>query len=334
MAFLVLGYQLAFKNIYKYTKFSGQKPVLKPNKDDLILRLAESNNSAYPTSIGDKEFARLVELKSKGKIKVLCYYNSELGDEKSVIDQVQFGGIDLARVDCESLTGINDSLNVLLLPFIFRDSSHLWNVLNGPLGQNLLDSMKQSNIVGLTYYDSGARSFYSKIPITSVSNFKDLKIGIPENKIYKDFICSLGATPVTATTADVYGKFTLDEIDGAENTMFSYFYTKHYYEARYYTVDEHIRTPGILIMNTTALNKLSAQDKELIISAAKDSAVFEKNASDTAEKNAEKEVTDSGIHIIKLDNKSLDNFKKSASVLYDNYKKNYKDIIDKIINTP
>lgn len=333
ITFLIFGFHLISKNIHNDTQFTGQKPAPKPKEGDLILRLSESNSKAYPTSIGDAEFARLVELKSKGKIKVLCYYNSELGDEKSVIDQLEFGGIDLARINCEALSETNHSMDILSLPFIFRDSTHLWNVLNGPIGQNLLDTLTPSSIMGLTFYDSGTRSFYSKIPITSISDFKYLKIGIPENKIYRNFINSLGATPVTANSDEIYGKFTLEEIDGAENTLFSYFNKKDYQEARYYSIDEHTRTPGILIINKAAFDKLTKQDKEIITSAAEASAIVERNASDTAEKNAEELLTNNGIHIIKLDRKSLDDIKNSTSALYDTYRKDYKDLIEGITNT-
>ena len=137
----------------------------KPDDKQLVFRLADNWSDDYPSVLGDKEFARLVYERSKEKLKIIVYPNATLGDEKSVIEQVRLGGIDFARVNSAPLYDTSNVLGVLSLPYLFRDSNHLWNVLLGPIGDELLDSLKDGNIKGLAYYDSGARSFYTKNPI-------------------------------------------------------------------------------------------------------------------------------------------------------------------------
>jgi len=137
-------------------------------------------SKGYPTELGDEEFARLVKERTNGRINITVFPGGQLGgDEKAVVEQVQMGAIDFARISLAPVLQFAKELNVLSLPYIYRDSAHMWKVLSGPIGQDLLKSVDKANLVGLAYYDAGARSFYnSKKEIKTVADLKGMKIRV------------------------------------------------------------------------------------------------------------------------------------------------------------
>jgi len=315
-------------------KVVEKKPAPKPNSGEMVFRLAENHSMGHPATIGDKEFARLVEERSGGKIKIIPYYGAKLGDEKSVIEQVQFGGIDFARVNSAPLTEIDSHHNILSLPYLFRDSDHLWNVLNGPIGEELLNTLIKHNLVGLAYYDSGVRCFYTKKPVNSIDDMKGLKIRVQQSQLFMDLVSALGAIPVPLIFGDTYNELRTNKVDGAENNWSSYLSMKHYEIAKYYLLDTHTRTPEVVIASKKIMDKLSREDFELIKNAAKDSVDIQRKAWVEAEKSAEQEVRKLGVTVIELSEDEKEKFKEAVAPLYDIYGKDHKDLIERIRNTP
>ncbi|MFA7109878.1 MAG: TRAP transporter substrate-binding protein [Sphaerochaetaceae bacterium] len=282
----------------------------------IVLRLADNQPDNYPTVIGDKKFAELVEKYSNGRIKVDVYSQAQLGDEKSCIEQVQFGGIDFTRVSISPLSSFNPHLNALQMPYLYRDPDHLWKVLNGEIGQYFLDSMKASNFIGLTYYDSGARSFYTtKKPIYTVSDLKGLKIRVQESDLMMGLVSSLGAVPTPMSYGDVYSSLQSGVIDGAENNWPSYDSSSHYEVAKYYSIDQHTRVPEMLIASKISMDKLSAEDVALIKKAAKDSQQVQIDSWADYAMKSEAKVREAGCKINKINDQA--EFAAAMAPLYD-----------------
>jgi tripartite ATP-independent transporter DctP family solute receptor len=308
-------------------------PQPRPVPGKYLFRLAEAMTKAYPSTIGDIEFARLVKERSHGRIQIVVCYDAKLGDEKSVIEQVQFGGIDFARVNAAPISEIFRPMIVLSLPYIFRDSNHLWNVLYGPLGDELLRGLSSQNLIGLTYYTSAARSFYFTRPVRTLADIKGLRIRVLQSEYYMDFIRALGAEPVQIPFSEVANAFSSGAIDGAENNWASYYDVKHYQLARYYTLDTHTRTPEVVIVNPQIFAQLSPADQALIRQAAHDSVRKEWDASFTKEASCEVAVRKYGVQVINLSKAEIERFRRAASILYTTYGKDYRGLIARIRDT-
>jgi tripartite ATP-independent transporter DctP family solute receptor len=317
----------------KSSQTYSNAPIERPGNGQLVFRLADNWGEGYSSVLGDREFARLVEERSDGKLKIVVYPDAVLGDEKSVIEQVQLGGIDFARVNSAPLVSASDKLSVLSLPYLFRDSEHLWNVLLGPIGDELLSSLKAGGITGLAYFDSGARSFYTKVPIYHISDLKNLRIRIQQNPTFESFIKLLGATPVPVVFGEVYNALQQNEIDGAENNWPSYYSTNHYKIAKYYILDEHTRNPEILIASNKTMDKLKEEYRRIIISSAKDSVKVQRSEWAKAEKISEEAIRKSGVVILQLDEEERQSIEKTVAPLYEEYSREYKDLIERIKNT-
>lgn len=301
-------------------------------KEVVTFRMAEVHPEGYPTTMADREFARLVEERTDGRYKIEVYSGGQLGDEKSVTEQVQFGAIDFARLSLSPITEFEKSLNVLMLPYIYRDKQHMFNVVDGPIGDKLLVELEKSGLVGLSWFDAGARSFYnSKREVKTPDDMKGLKIRVQETKLMMDLVSALGASPVAMAYGDVYSALQTGVIDGAENNWPSYDSTHHYEVAKYFTLDEHTRVPELILTSTMVMNKLSPEDQEIFRKAAKEAAEFERVEWEKYEKVSEQTVKDAGNTITVLETNAA--FQEKVQSLYDEFGKGYEDLIQEIINT-
>ena len=295
----------------------------------IVLRLAETHVTVYPTTLGDYEFARLVKERSQGRIEIRVYPDAELGDEKSVIEQVQFGAIDFTRVSISPLAEFSENFNALQMPYLYRNADHMWKVLNSKVGDDFLESLLPDGFVGLSWFDSGARSFYNSVrPIESVEDLKGLRIRVQESALMVGLVEALGGIATPMPFGVVYSAIQTGVIDGAENNWPSYFSTDHYEVAKYFTVDEHTRVPEITIASKITMDRLSKEDQTLIMKAAKDSTAFQMKAWRDYEKEAEAAIVDNGNEIYYLKDNSA--FQAAMQPLYDALAPELQEIVSEI----
>ena len=190
---------------------------------EYVLTYAENHPEDYPTTLGGYKFAELVEERTEGRIKIIVRAGAVMGDEKDVVEQLRFGGIDFTRASLSSLGDLIPELNVLQMPFLYEDSRHMWRVLDGKIGDYFIDTFTESNLVAMAWYDAGARNFYTRDKaITCLEDMQGMKIRVQEAQLMMDLIEALGATPVPTTYREVYSELEIGNIDGAENNWPSY----------------------------------------------------------------------------------------------------------------
>ena len=213
------------------------------------------------------------------------------------------------------------------MPYLFRDEDHLWKVLDGPIGKGLLKGMESSNLVGLAYYDSGARSFYTKgKPIKTLADMKGLKIRVQPAKVFIDMVNILGASATPMNYGEVYSGLQTGIIDGAENNPPSLWTSNHYEVAKYYSLDEHSRVPEVLIMSKKVWDGLSPDDQKLIAQAAQESVVEHKKLWNEFVQKSMDELKVKGVVFLKPDKAP---FEKAVQPVYAKYPE-YKDLISQI----
>lgn len=301
------------------------------NKVEYIFTYAENHPGDYPTTLGALEFARLAEEKSEGRIIIDVKCDGELGDELSVIKQLKFGGIDFARVSVSPLSGMMPVLNVLQMPYLYRNGEHMWNVLDSEIGGDIFSQFEGSGIHPLSFYNAGARNFYNNIrPINKMEDLKGLKIRVQQSELMKDMVNYLGAEPVAQEYSNVYASLQRGVIDGAENNIPSYISAMHYQYAKYYTKDEHTRVPEIQMCSEVTWSKLSEEDREIIKEAAIESSRYERRLWDEKETVYEEMLIKEGVEINTLSPDERNRFKVTLEPLYEEYCKDYMDFLEKI----
>jgi tripartite ATP-independent transporter DctP family solute receptor len=260
---------------------------------------------------------RCAEL-SNGKMEIEIYPSEQLGSEQQCVELLQIGSLAITKVSAAVMESFTEDYKVLGLPYIFRDSSHAVNVLDGEIGQELLLSTEDRYIRGLCFYDAGSRSFYTiDKPILKPSDLDGMKIRVMKSKTAMDMVKALGGSPTPISYGELYTALQSGVVDGAENNPPS-FYTSHHYEVcKYYALDEHTAVPDVLIISQHIWKKLSDQEKEWIQQAATESVAVERKLWSESVKKSLMEVQKAGVTIYYPD-KSL--FAEKVNEVYDSYK--------------
>lgn len=299
---------------------------------EYVLSYAENQTEDYPTTLGARRFAELVEERTEGRIRIIVYPEGELGNENDVIQQLQYGGIDFARVSLSQLAEYVPELNVLQMPYLYNDSEHMWKVLDGEIGDAFLQSVLDDDLVGLSWYDAGARNFYNSVkPITSPEDMQGMRIRVQESDVMVDMVEALGATAVPISYEEVYSSLEQEICDGAENNWPSYETMRHYEVAEYYTEDEHTRVPEMQICSMPTWKKLSVEDRKIILDCAAESALYQRQLWTEREAQSRQLALASGVQETVLTTLEKEAFREKMSDIYEKYCSEYMDVIDKII---
>lgn len=290
---------------------------------ELILRYAENQPEGYPTTEAAYAFADLVAQRTGGRVQVRVYSNGVLGSETSIVEQMEYGGIDFSRISIMSLGEFVPQVYVLQLPFLYEDNDHMWRVLDGPIGDVFLDSIEVAiGLTGLAWFDAGVRHYYTRRQVKSLDDLKGLRIRVAESRLMESLIRSMGAVPVRLAYNDVYSALAKGEIDGAENNWPSYSFTGHYEVAKYMLLDGHTRIPELLLASGEAMDKLAALDESypaLVRQCAQEAGLLERTLWQQAETESEAAMREAGVTVTTLDDAELERFRQAVQPLYESY---------------
>ncbi len=307
-----------------------------PGHPQLVLRYADNQSTGYPTVEAAKYMAELVKERTGGKIEIRVYPDSVLGSENSVMEQMVYGGIDMSRFSLGTLSHFFPELWTLQLPYLYTDSEHMWRVLDGEIGDMYLANMAGKGIVGLAWYDAGARSFYTRTPISSVASLRGLTIRVQENDMMSRTIELLGSTAVQIPYGDVYSALQKLRIDGAENNLPSYVFMDHNQAAPYFYQDEHFRLPEVVMISSDAQKKVAAIDPafiDVITQCAKESGYHQRMLWQEEEKRAYEKALASGVKFTIPDEKDMLALKQAMESLYQELGEEEREIVQRIGDT-
>lgn len=300
------------------------------------LKLSEVHIAGYPTTLADQEFARLVKEKTNGRIEIEVYYGGTLyGSEPEAIEAMVIGELGFARVSSSPVSEFVPEMNAIQLPYLYKSADHMWAVLNGKIGQDMLNKVQssKSGLIGLAWYDSGSRCFYLTKKATTPKEMAGLKIRMQDNKMMCRLVELLGATPVTGIGPnDIYSNIMSGVINGAENNWPTYHTKGDYKAAKYYILDHHTRVPEILLASESGLKKAGVTDRDLAIikQCAKATQEFEIKEWAKMEKTSEEAVRKGGTIVVELTAQQLKLFQDAMAPLYKEYGGKYTSIIDAI----
>ena len=302
-------------------------------KSTKIIRLGHGLNTGHSVHQGMIFFGEKLQEISGGKFKVQIYPSQQLGTERQCLELLQIGSLDMTKVSAGVLENFSPSIKVFGIPYLFRDKEHAFRVLDGPVGEELLNGTEKYWLKGLGYYDSGSRSFYTiDKPIEHPNDLKGLKIRVMESQTAIDMVKSFGGSPTPISWGELYTALQQGVVDGAENNPPSFYLSRHYEVCKYYIIDEHTVLPDVVLMSTHFWNDLSNQDQEWIQKAMDLSVVEQRRLWLKSEIESLEAVKAAGVKV-SYPNKS--NFAEISSSVSDQYAQDplIKSFIDKIKNT-
>ncbi|MDX2369472.1 MAG: TRAP transporter substrate-binding protein [Colwellia sp.] len=260
---------------------------------------------------------RLTEL-SNGTMDIEIYPNGQLGSERDTMELLQIGSLAITKVSASPMESFVPKMKVFSIPYVFRDEDHLWKVLNGKIGQDLLVEGEAVRLRGLAYYDAGSRSFYTRDkPIRTPKDLEGLKIRVQKSQTSVRMVEALGGSATPISFGELYTALQQGVVDGAENNPPSFYLSKHYDVARYYTQDMHTSVPDILLMSGHIWNSLTAQQQAWIQEAASLSVPYQRKLWKTSSDAALKAVEAAGVTIIQPDKTA---FQEAVKGMHDSYK--------------
>jgi len=304
-------------------------------QETIRIRAADIQDAGYPTVRGMEAMAERLDRETEGRIRMKIYPGAQLGDERDMLEMTIFGGIDISRTSIAPLNSIAPETSVYSLPFLFRSTEHMRRVLDGPIGDEILAALEPHGLIGLCYYDAGARSMYNRMgPIHSPVDLKGMKVRVMNSEVFVDMMSALGANATPMGFGQVYESLALGTIDAAENNWPSYESSRHFEVAPHYSVTQHVMVPEVLVMSRYRWRKMSAQDRALLRRAAKQSVPVMRKLWDARVMASRNAMAEAGVEIV--DGIDKRPFMDAMRPLYGQYLKDpaLKDLAERIRAVP
>jgi len=293
------------------------------------LKAADIHPEGYPNVVAIENMGKKLSAATNGRLKIRMYAGGVLGDEKAAIEQTQVGAIDICRISLGAVGAVVPDVNVFNMPFVFRDEAHMRKVIDGELGQEILDKITAAptKLVGLGWMDGGTRNLYTKKPVRTPADLKGQKIRMMGNPLFVDTMNAMGGNGISMGTGEVYSALQTGVVDGAENNPPTYVSQNHYTVAKYYTLTGHLIIPEVFVFSKVKWDKLSKDDQALIKKFSREAQMEQRKlwdervASDTAKMKA------AGVEFITVDKKP---FYDLTAPIREKYGKDYAPLIKRI----
>jgi len=288
----------------------------KEHEPQVVLKLGHGLDITHPVHKGMVYMAERVKAKSSGRMKVEIFPNEQLGNEKECIEALQLGYMAMTKTSSAPMEGFVPSMKIFGVPYLFRDSEHLWKVLKGPIGRDLLLAGQSKGLRGLCYYAAGARSFYTKKEIHSPSDLTGMKVRVQNSIMSMKMVEAMGGSPTPIPWGELYTSLDQGVVDAAENNPPSFRTSRHYEVCKYYTLDEHTMLPDILIISKEVWDNLKPEFQEILLEAVRESVEYQREIWAQAEEADMNIVQDAGVKVVRPDKGP---FRESVRSVWDEF---------------
>lgn len=267
--------------------------------DVRVLKMAHALPTDHPVHAGIVHMSeRLGEL-SGGTMRIDIYPGGQLGSERELMELLQIGSLAMTKVSSSPMEGFVPAMKVFSIPYVFKDSDHFWRALNSEVGKNLLLEGEKVRLRGLGYYDAGSRSFYMvKKPIQTPDDLTGAKIRVQQSQTSMRMVRALGGSPTPISWGELYTALQQGVVDGAENNPPSFYTSKHFEVAKYYTLNEHTFVPDIVLVSSHVWASLNEQQQTWLQQAMDESVVYQRKLWAEASDEALQQVKESGVEVI------------------------------------
>ena len=269
-----------------------------------VLQVAHGLPVSHPVHRGLEEMARLVAEKSGGRMKFQLFHSEQLGTEVECLEKAQAGTLAITKVSAGVVGNFVPVYQAFSLPYLCRDDAHFWRVLDGEIGDAMLERLaaradgSTSGLHGLAWYDSGSRSFYTKTPVRGPDDLRGLKIRTMSDPVAMDMVQAMGGSPTPIAWGELYTALRQGTVDGAENNPPSLLSSRHFEICKHYILDHHSRIPDVLVMSAVVWKDLSPEERGWITEAARESGIYQRKVWAEESDKAIEEVKKAGVNVV------------------------------------
>ena len=303
-------------------------------QEKMVLKSADVHPVGYPTVAAVESMGKKLEEATDGRLSVQVYPSMQLGGEKEFLEQAQVGALAMARVSVGVMGPIVPELNVFNLPYVFRDVDHMHKVIDGEIGDELLQKITDhptAGLVGLAWMDAGTRNIYnSERPVAKMEDLEGLKIRSMGNPMFVDMINAMGANGVAMGYDQLINGLQTGVVDGAENNYPSYSTGQHYNYAPYFSTTEHLMIPEILVFSKKVWDTLSAEDQELIQGLAKEAQQEQRELWTAKEQESLEDMKANNVQITEISAEEKQRFQDAMKPVWDQYGAEHAAMLERI----
>ena len=222
-------------------------------------------------------FAEQVEKNSGGKMKVRAVGAAALGPDVQMQQALIGGAQEMMVGSTATLVGITKEMALWDTPFLFNNAKEADAMLDGPIGQKVMDKLQEKGLVGLVYWENGFRNMTNnKRPITRMEDFDGIKLRVMQNPVYLDSFKRLGANAIPLPFSELFSALETKTVDGQENPFNTILSSKFFEVQKYLSVTNHVYSPWIVLVSKKWWDQLSKDEQKVLMDAARASREFER----------------------------------------------------------
>ena len=308
-------------------------PGLGRAQDKMVWKASDVHPLGYPTVEAIVRMGKKLETSTNGRISIQMFPSMQLGGEKEMIEQAQVGALQIARISVGAMGPVVDDLNVFNMPFIFRDEAHMRKVIDGPIGQDLLDRVSNaptSRLIVLGWMDAGTRNVYCDRPVTKPADLKGMKIRTMGNPIFVETMNAMGGNGVAMGFNELYQAMQTGVVDGAENNEPTVLAQNHYQVKKVYSLTGHLIIPEIFVFSKRTWETLSKDDQAMLRKVSREAQMEQRQLWDAMVRDAETKLKGFGVQFVKADKEA---FYKATQPIRDKYGAKYAALQKRVLDT-
>jgi tripartite ATP-independent transporter DctP family solute receptor len=299
----------------------------------MVLKASDVHPLGYPTVEAVVRMGKKLETATGGRLSVQMFPAMQLGGEKEMLEQTQVGALQICRVSVGPVGTIVDELNVFNLPFVFRDEAHMRKVIDGPIGQELLEKITAaptSRLVGLGWMDAGTRNVYAKKPVKAPADLKGQKIRMMGNPIFVETMNAMGGNGISMGFNELYTALQTGVVDGAENNPPTLLTHNHYQVSKFYSLTGHLIIPEIFVFSRRTWDALSKDDQALLRKVSREAQAEQRELWDRMVAESVDKLKAAGVQFVEVDKKA---FYEATRPVRDKYGSKWTALVKRIEET-
>ena len=295
----------------------------------VVIKISNGVNEQHPTYLASVKFGEILEEKLPGRVDVQVYANAQLGDDVRATESVRMGSLEMVIPSASPLVGLVPEFMVLDLPFLFASYEDADKVLDGTVGKYLADKLEPKGIKLLAYYENGFRNLTnSQHEVRTPADLKGLKVRTMENPIHLAAWKALGANPTPMPFSEVFTAMQQETIDGQENPVPTIYLQKFYEVQDFTTLTGHVYGPHIMLMNADLFNSFSDEEQKIILEAAQESALYQRDMNRQMASDYVSELRKEGMTVTELSASEKKAFQDAVQPIYSQFEDQIgKDVI-------
>ena len=300
---------------------------------DKVMKCGIVTNKDRSLSKGLVEFGKILEKETGGSIKVQVFTDGVLGGDRQTLEGLQMGTIHCTSVSTGPIAAFVPQFDVFDLPFLFKDKATAFKVVDGPIGQELLNKLPAVGMIGFNYWENGFRHLTNnKREVKTAEDIKGLKIRTLESKIHVDTWKQLGANPTPMSFSQLYTALEQGVVDGQENPFGNVVSNKFNEVQKYLTTTGHVYNASPFLLSKKFYDGLTDKEKEAVKKAAKEAQAFQRAANDKEDQDSVGTLTQRGMKITALNPGEQQKVVASLKPVYDKYAEALgKELVEKLL---